>query len=348
MANKAKISAPKLGLGASIRKGMASEKVDVDGRLNARTGDNAFNTNGSGSAPVSDTGHGSPADISMSSPRLQVALEELVSNPLNPREFYKPSDIDELAVLLRREGQHVPIVVTRNSRFPGKYVIVDGERRFRAKKSLGETTIDCELVEELTDQELYILASSINRNRAEQTVFDDAVAWERVLAQNVFASQDALAESLGVTKSTVSKALHIAKLPKTFLERMAATEGVGLGHAYNIKLIIDKAGNAAAERILELVVAGEMSVRRLEEHVKKLDNTSPPRGSKKTHYSGNVPFQAPDGREIGALKQYRDGRTELKLSGLSEQQQALIVGKLETVVREFVASEFSTAPETQD
>jgi len=348
VANKAKISAPKLGLGASIRKGMASEKVDVDGRLNARTGDNAFNTNGSGSAPVSDTGHGSPADISMSSPRLQVALEELVSNPLNPREFYKPSDIDELAVLLRREGQHVPIVATRNSRFPGKYVIVDGERRFRAKKSLGETTIDCELVEELTDQELYILASSINRNRAEQTVFDDAVAWERVLAQNVFASQDALAESLGVTKSTVSKALHIAKLPKTFLERMAATEGVGLGHAYNIKLIIDKAGNAAAERILELVVAGEMSVRRLEEHVKKLDNTSPPRGSKKTHYSGNVPFQAPDGREIGALKQYRDGRTELKLSGLSEQQQALIVGKLETVVREFVASEFSTAPETQD
>ena len=64
---------------------------------------------------------------------------------------------------------------------------------------------------------------------------------------------------------------------------MAATEGVGLGHAYNIKLIIDKAGNAAAERILELVVAGEMSVRRLEEHVKKLDNTSPPRASKKTH-----------------------------------------------------------------
>jgi ParB family chromosome partitioning protein len=61
-----------------------------------------------------------------------------------------------------------------------------------------------------------------------------------------------------------------------------------------------------------------------------------------------VPFEAPDGREIGALKQYRDGRSELKLSGLSDRQQALIVGKLETVVREFVASEFSTAPDTQD
>ncbi|MDR5884099.1 ParB/RepB/Spo0J family partition protein [Caballeronia sp. LZ032] len=346
MAHKEKIVAPKLGLGASIRKGMASEKLDVDGRLSATTGEKSPNLNGSDGLAAHTSATGSPADISKV-PRLHVALEELVSNPFNPREFYNSSDIDELAVLLRREGQHVPIVVTKNARFPGKYVIVDGERRFRAKKSLGETTIDCELVEELTDQDLYIRASSINRNRAEQTVFDDAVAWERVLAQSVFESQDALAESLGVTKSTVSKTLHIAKLPKAFLERMAAKEGVGLAHAYNIKLIVDKAGNAAAERILELVLAGEMSVRRLEEHVKKLDSTSPPRTAKKTHYSGNVPFQAPDGREIGALKQYRDGRTELKLSGLSEQQQALIVAKLEMVVREFVASEFSIACDTQ-
>ncbi|MDR5736045.1 hypothetical protein QCE47_27405 [Caballeronia sp. LZ025] len=122
-------------------------------------------------------------------------------------------------------------------------------------------------------------------------MFDDAVAWERVVAQAVFESQDALAESLGVTKSTVSKTLHIAKLPRAFLERMAAKEGVGLAPAYNIKLIIDKAGNAAAKRILELVLARATSVRPMEEHVKKLlDSTS--RDAKKAHYRGNVPFPA--------------------------------------------------------
>ncbi|WP_231928088.1 ParB/RepB/Spo0J family partition protein [Caballeronia cordobensis] len=341
MANKEKLSAPKLGLGASIRKGMASEREDVDERLNGNA------TNGSGLQPAtveaaksSNSFDGRETSDSKVLPRLQIPLSELVSNPFNPREFYSPADIDELAVLLRREGQHVPIVVTRNSRFPGKHVIVDGERRFRAKKSLGETTIDCEVVEALTDQELYIRASSINRNRAEQTVFDDAVAWERVLGESVFESQEALAESLGVAKSTVSKTLHIAKLPKSFLQRMAESEGVGLAHAYNIKLVLDKAGNDAAERVLELVLAGEMSVRRLEEHVKKLDGASTPRTAKKTHYSGNVPFQTFDGREIGALKRYRDGRTELKLSGLSEEQQAIIVDRLEKVVREFVLSEF--------
>jgi len=253
--------------------------------------------------------------------------------------------IDDLAVRLKREGQHVPITVTRNHRYPGKYVIVDGEFRFRAKKSLGEPSIDAEIVPDLSDQDLYLRASSINKNRTKQTVFDDAVAWSRVLSEGIFATQDALAESLGVGKALVSKTLLIGKLQKHYLQQMADADGIGLAHAYNVKLIFDRVRVDVAESILERVVQGEMSVRRLEEYVKKLDGASPARATK-THYSGNMPFHTPDGRDIGALKRYRDGRTELKLTGLSEDEQTILVSKLEGVVREFIASQLSSAAPT--
>lgn len=349
MTTNEKAAKPKLGLGASIRRGIANEKADVDGRLDA-TGVRHAADHPTASAglriaddPLEST-FGNRTNASAVIPRVRILLSELVSNPFNPREFYSPIAIDDLAVRLRREGQHVAITVTRNHRYPNKYVIVDGEFRFRAKKSLGETSIDAEIVPDLSDQDLYLKASSINKNRTKQTVFDDAVAWIRVLAEGIFESQDALAESLGVNKALVSKTLLIGKLPKHYLQRMADTDGVGLAHAYNIKLILDRVDGETAESILDRVLNGEMSVRRLEEYVKKLDGTSPPRAAK-THYSGNVPFHTVGGREVGALKRYRDGRTELKLTGLSDDQQTLLVTHLEKVVREFVATHLTDPPD---
>lgn len=351
MTNKNQASKVKLGLGASIRKGIANEKADVDGRLDATGVLHAKDqpTKPVGAAiegdPLANT-YGSRTNASAVLPRVRILLTELVSNPFNPREFYSPMAIDDLAVRLKREGQHVPITVTRNHRHPGKYVIVDGEFRFRAKKSLGEPSIDAEIVPDLSDQDLYLRASSINKNRTKQTVFDDAVAWTRVLSEGIFETQDALAESLGISKALVSKTLLIGKLQKHYLQQLADADGIGLAHAYNVKLIFDRVRVDVAESILERVVQGEMSVRRLEEYVKKLEGASPARATK-THYSGNVPFHTADGRDIGALKRYRDGRTELKLIGLNEDQQTLLVARLEGLIREFIASQLSSAPRAE-
>ncbi|WP_069638502.1 ParB/RepB/Spo0J family partition protein [Burkholderia sp. PAMC 26561] len=349
MTTNQKAAKPKMGLGASIRKGIANERADVDGRLDVTGVPNGSDTPTASITVVGENDalgktYEHRANASAVTPRVRLLLSELVSNPFNPREFYSPIAIDELAVRLRREGQHVAITVTRNHRHPDKYVIVDGEFRFRAKKSLGETAIDAEVVPELSDQELYLKASSINKSRTQQTVFDDAVAWMRVLSSGIFESQDALAERLSVSKALVSKTLLVGRLPKHFLQQMADTGSVGLAHAYNIKLILDRTNESTAESILERVVNGEMSVRRLEEYVKKLDGTSPP-GATKTHYSGNVPFHTTEGREVGSLKRYRDGRTELKLVGLSDDQQSLLVTRLEKVVREFIATHLLDSPE---
>ncbi|MFU0433092.1 ParB N-terminal domain-containing protein, partial [Acinetobacter baumannii] len=88
--------------------------------------------------------------------RQQIRLADCVSNPFNPREFYSPEAIDALAVKLKRDGQYEAIKVTKNHRFPGKYVIIDGEYRSRAKKSLGDEFIDGEIFPDLSDADLYL------------------------------------------------------------------------------------------------------------------------------------------------------------------------------------------------
>lgn len=333
-----KVNANRGRLSSALKKGLASEKGDVDARLDAQrlpTEPNGEIQLPSGTEAPQYGGRSNTVSVNH---RLQLPLSELVSNPFNPRTFYSPEAIDGLAVKLKRDGQYETIKVTRNTRFPNKYVIVDGEYRYRAKKSLGEEFIAAEVMPELSDRDLYLIANRINKDRTAQTVMDDALAWNRLMQEGVFEDQDALAASLDLSKAQISKTLQLTALPETLLRRMAEHSQIGLGHAYNIKLLYDKKGMAFAEDVLERVISGELSVKRLQELNERAGDGESP-GRTKSHYSARAQFMAADGREVGQLKRFRDGRTELKLSGLTEQQQQVLGDRLEAVVREFMTAE---------
>lgn len=330
-------------LGSALRKGLATERGEVDARLDANSKASEANVTSTGE-PASEAQHyGGRGNTSSVKLRQQIRLVECVSNPFNPREFYSPEAIDALAVKLKRDGQYEAIKVTRNHRFPGKYVIIDGEYRSRAKKSLGEEFIDGEIFPELSDADLYLVANRINKDRTAQTVFDDAIAWTRLLENKVFEDQDALAASLDVSKAQVSKTLSLTELPNHLLRRMAENEErVGLATAYNIKLICGRKGEQIAEQILERVFAGELTVKRLQEMNRKAEEGEPQRRTK-AHYRTRVQFAGGEGIELGELKGFQDGRTELKLKNLTEQQQHLLAPRLEALVREVLAEHASEA-----
>lgn len=71
---------------------------------------------------------------------------------------------------MKRDGQLEPIKVTENARFPGKYVIIDGEYRFRAKKSVADGFIDAEVFPTLSDRDLFLIANSLNKDRTSEFV----------------------------------------------------------------------------------------------------------------------------------------------------------------------------------
>ncbi|GLZ74443.1 hypothetical protein Bcon01_74880 [Burkholderia contaminans] len=322
---------------SSLRKGMDMERGAVDARLDAQEVGAAPVVGADSTLSPAVPAYGGRGNTSSVKPRLTLPLGELVSNPYNPRTFYRPEKVDELAVKMKRDGQLEAIKVTENARFPGKYVIIDGEYRFRAKKSVADGFIDAEVFPTLSDRDLFLIANSLNKDRTPQSLFDDALAYQKLLDEGVFPGQDDLAASLGISESLMSKILKLKKLPETLLRRMAeADEPLGITHAYNIALMFERKGLHTAEEVLDKVLAGEMSSKHLQDLNSRNDNGEASRKTR-AHYLARVQFAGADGTEYGQLKRFRDGRTELKLTGLSEEQQEALGERLEAVVREFMA-----------
>lgn len=324
--------ATKLNFTSKVRAGMAAERVSAGERL-AETDVVGQAQRDASTAPVIE------ATIESIAPQRvrKIALDDIVSNPYNPRAFYSAETIDELASSFAQQGQITPIQVTRLPEFPGKYVVVDGERRVRAAKSRGDQTIDADLRDGLDHQKLYLRAYHANKEREEQTVFDDALAWKKLLDDGVYVDQVELGVAVGQDPKHISKVISLTSLPPFLLQRMAQfSKTVGLGHAYNIKLILDRAGVKVAEHWLEQVIDGKASVRKLEAAA-SAEAGARSAGPRRTHYQSRVQFSRRDGVALGELKLFGDGRAELSLKGISPADQQRLAERVKSVVEQWAA-----------
>ncbi|WP_433705589.1 ParB/RepB/Spo0J family partition protein [Paraburkholderia sacchari] len=267
----------------------------------------------------------------------RIPVEDVASNPYNPRAFYSAETIDELAESFAAQGQITPILVTRLPEFPGKYVIVDGERRIRAARSRGDKHIDADVRDGLDNQNLYLRAYHANKEREEQTVFDDALAWKKLLDDGVYVDQVELGVAVGEDPKHISKVISLTSLPPYLLQRMAQhRKDIGLGHAYNIKLIFDRAGVSVAEHWLGQVIEGKASVRKLEAAA-SAEAGARRIGPRRTHYQSRVQFNRPDGVALGELKLFGDGRAELSLKGIATADQQRLAERMKAVIDEWAA-----------
>ncbi|WP_322089487.1 ParB/RepB/Spo0J family partition protein [Burkholderia sp. BCC1999] len=270
----------------------------------------------------------------------KVLVKDCIPNPFNPRVFYSESSLHELALTLKREGQIEPIKVTRLPEFPGKLVVIDGQRRLRATSINGDETINATFRTDHTPEQLYTIAYRANHDHERQTIFDDAVAWKRLLDEKVFSDQNTLAEKIGKDKASISKTLSLNALPNTLLERMAsANDVVGLQAAYFLKLIFERLGEPTADRLLTAVIDRKKSVRDLENFLRAQSDGNKKTG--RTRYSVRHDF-ALESRAIGQLKTYPDGRLDLQLKGVDASHQEALADQLKTVIDAYVA-ELATA-----
>ncbi|WP_175907489.1 ParB/RepB/Spo0J family partition protein [Burkholderia seminalis] len=334
---------PKLDLTSRVRAGMDEQTKSATARLEA--------------AHVVETAHREvahalPDDVAARIPGavsrdgtiaserrpVKIRVADTIPNPYNPRVFYDESSIDDLADSFESQGQLEAIKVTRLAEHPGKWVIIDGGRRTRAATRRNDEFIDAEVIEDqLEAKSLYLRAYHANKDRDEQTDFDDAYAWQKLLSDGVYRDQNELATAVGKDPKHVSKVLQLTTLPTPLLEAMAKrADVVKLSHAYNIKLIFDRAGDSVATRWLREVIEGKVSVRKLEQVASEMGREKSARRSK-VHYQSKFPFQLRDGSEIGVLKQFADGRTELSLKGVTGPGQADLYEKLKAVVLEWAS-----------
>ncbi|AOI80760.1 ParB/RepB/Spo0J family partition protein [Burkholderia sp. NRF60-BP8] len=330
--SKDKKPAGNLHLAAGLLRGLAQENAALETRLPEPAAASAAVVE---ATPASAPAATAPADTPDLGAPQKVLVKDCIPNPFNPRVFYSESSLHELALTLKREGQIEPIKVTRLPEFPGKLVVIDGQRRLRATSINGDETINATFRTDHTPEQLYTIAYRANHDHERQTIFDDAVAWKRLLDEKVFADQNTLAEKIGKDKASISKTLSLNALPNTLLERMAsASDVVGLQAAYFLKLIFERLGEPTADRLLTAVIDRKKSVRDLENFLRTQSDGAKKAG--RTRYSVRHDF-ALESRAIGQLKTYPDGRLDLQLKGVDASHQEALADKLKTVIDAYVA-----------
>jgi ParB family transcriptional regulator, chromosome partitioning protein len=189
----------------------------------------------------------------------EVSIDSISPNPRQPRQIFDQDALAELAHSIKELGILQPPVV--RDRGDGSYELIMGERRFRAAKEAGLTTIAV-MVRETSDDALLRDALLENLHRSNLNPLEEAAAYSQLLA-DFGCTHDQLADQIGRSRSQISNTIRLLKLPTSVARRVAA--GVlSAGHARALLSLDDE---SSMERLATRIVAEGLSVRAVEEIV---------------------------------------------------------------------------------
>jgi len=191
----------------------------------------------------------------------EIPIADIVPNPAQPRSAFDEEALEELAGSIRQLGVIQPVTVKRSG--DGKYIIISGERRWRAAKRAGLDTLPA-YIREVDDGNLHAMALVENIQRQDLNAIEIALGMQRLIDECGL-TQDALSEKVGKKRSTVSNYMRLLKLPVEI--QLALKEGViSMGHAKAI------AGAPEDKQVwmLRKCVKKALSVRQAEELARML------------------------------------------------------------------------------
>src|SRR5699024_4210267 len=141
---------------------------------------------------------------------VQLTVDQIIPNEYQPRTQFDDEKIKELAQTLQTHGMIQPIVVRQKT--DEQYEIIAGERRLRAAKLLGWETISA-IVRNMSDTETASVALIENIQREELSVIEEAKAYSQLIQMHSL-TQEALAQRLGKSQSTIANRLRLLTLPE--------------------------------------------------------------------------------------------------------------------------------------
>lgn len=187
---------------------------------------------------------------------VNLKLDELRSNPYQPRKNFEEESLQELADSIKKHGVFQPIIAKKSVK---GYEIIAGERRVKASRMAGLETIPA-IVKNFTDEEMMEIALLENLQREDLSALEEATAYQK-LQESLHLTQEELAKKVGKSRSHVTNMLGLLQLPEEVKDYIT-TGQLTMGHARILSKLNDK------KQILELadkVVNDGLSVRKLEE-----------------------------------------------------------------------------------
>lgn len=190
---------------------------------------------------------------------LEIDLSAIEPNPYQPRKYFDPVSLQELADSIRANGILQPVIVKKVA---GGYLLVTGERRVRAARLAGFSTVPA-IVRDYNNQHLAELALLENIQREDLSIVEEAEAYKNAI-ESLNLTHLELAQKIGKSRSYVSNALGILALPENILELIHQGH-LSMGHARALSKLKD---GERIRKIAELIVTNKLTVRDIEQLAK--------------------------------------------------------------------------------
>lgn len=198
-----------------------------------------------------------------------IAVDAISANPRQPRTYFDPDALGELAESIRRHGILQPLIVTPGDS-PGSFTLVAGERRLMAARLAGMTHVPV-IVRQADELSRLELALIENVQRADLAPLEKAEAFRR-LSDDFSLSHEEIAARVGKSRAAVTNTLRLLQLPQA--ARQALVDGkISEGHARALLALPNPQAIGAA---LHTVLAQELNVRQTEALVRRMSGERPP------------------------------------------------------------------------
>jgi len=191
-------------------------------------------------------------------------IELVVPNPEQPRKHFEPALLRELADSIKLHGILQPIVVSPHPHDPGHYILIAGERRWRAAQLAGQHEVPA-VVRDTPESDRLELAVLENLQRLDLSPIEEAQAYRQLMDVRGY-TQEQLAERISKDRSTVANALRLLKLPPK-VQDLVQDGRLGMGHARALLALADPADML---RLAYETIEKGLSVRAVEKLVREL------------------------------------------------------------------------------
>lgn len=195
--------------------------------------------------------------------QVELSISLLDRNENQPRKKFDEKALNELADSMKTYGVIQPLVVTKRG---NRYLIVAGERRFRAAKLAGLKTVPV-VIKDMTDQEVREVALVENLQRENLNPIESARAIQELIEKHNL-TQEKVSEKIGKSRSAVANTLRLLSLTPEVI-KLVEEDKLSSGHA---RVLVVLENTELQYKIAEMAIKAKLSVRELEKYVKEILN----------------------------------------------------------------------------
>ena len=195
---------------------------------------------------------------------VEIRLDEIRSNPYQPRKTFDEESLNELAKSISEYGVIQPIIVKKSIK---GYEIVAGERRTRAARIAGLKTIPA-IIKDFNDNDMMEIALIENIQRENLNPIEEALSYDNIIRLRNL-TQEEVAEKFGKSRSYITNILGLLKLPQ-FTTELVSQGKISMGHAKVLSKLED---DSLIDQLATRIVRDGLSVREIENLVKEKNYT---------------------------------------------------------------------------